>query len=129
MSDSIFKKMGSTIAANLDALKAELQAEIANIQSYIVTMNMSGTYDNTTGTTRKHFLSAATFTKIRVTTGTTTSATQVQLKKNGTVVATISLSNGVVDSGIQTISLSVTTTDYLTADVTGTGTDLTVMIA
>ena len=99
------------------------------VKKYI-TLNQGGTITvPTTGVSRCYLPSALTITNVYASLGTASSTTfTFKLLKNGSIVGTYNISSNSYKMTTTAASISLTTSDYLTLDVTaGTGaTDLKV---
>jgi hypothetical protein len=99
------------------------KTRVNTVKKYI-TMNQSGTITvPVTGTARLYPPSSLTISNVYASLSTTSSSTfTFQLLKNGSVVGTYNISSGTNKMTVTAANISLTTTDYLTVNVTaGTG--------
>jgi hypothetical protein len=111
--------------ASATAINASATAAIASggIASAVKVYNFISTVTVGTGTVRWYPQTGVTLVSCYLTAGTAPSlgSFTATLKKNGTAVATLSLTSGSYNSSTTTLSVTATTSDYFTVDVGSSG--------
>ena len=97
-------------------------AEGANAATQSLFGNFTGITSNTVGTARYYPKANSTMTLISAWAGAAVpSTTVVTVKKNGVAVGTCTIASAAIIGTPTVLSVSVTTSDYLTLDLTSTG--------